>query len=336
MPAPAPDRPVITVGCDLSPRSVTAVRWAADEAHRSGAMLQLVTVWHAGIASHDVLPPAAKRTELTREALADVSEGLNATVVGLEGRAGPLLVEQARDSAMLVVGSAGHVGALGAMSGSVSRYCLRHAASPVAVVGPGTQPGSVERVLVSGTLDPEGSSFPWAVQQARRNRAELHLLDSWYVEPVVPTYPELDRQVRQQAHEHHAIMFALLARLAGGAVHVTEALVSGHARDVLQARTQGRDLLVLPYAALHHISFVQGRCPVVVLPPTPVRGERKAGVAAAGKAATPATTSGQVAPATSAGKTVPATTAGKAVPAATSGTAPATAPSSTGAARSLS
>jgi len=108
-------------------------------------MLQLVTVWHAGIASHDVLPPAAKRTELTREALADVSEGLDATVVGLEGRAGPLLVEQARDSAMLVVGSAGHVGALGAMSGSVSRYCLRHAASPVAVVGPGTQPGSAWR-----------------------------------------------------------------------------------------------------------------------------------------------------------------------------------------------
>ena len=260
--------PVITVGSDLTSRATTALRWAAEEARRSGAHLRLVTVWHAGVASHEVMPPAAERAALMSDALAEAGVDPSQTsVVMLEGRAGPTLVEAARGSQLLVVGSAGHVGALGAMSGSVSRYCVRHAPCPVAVVGPAAGPGPVERVLVSGALDPEGSTFHWAVQQARRDHADVHLIDSWYLEPIVPSYPELDLRVREEARDRHAQMLRRLEQLSGGSVRVTESLVSGHARDVLQARTRSRDLLVLPYAALHHISFVHGRCPVIVLPP---------------------------------------------------------------------
>jgi nucleotide-binding universal stress UspA family protein len=286
MPSQPTDAATITVGCDLTNRSNAAVAWAAAEARRWGARLRLVTVWHAGVGSHEVIPPAAQREALTREALEGVGDGVDAEVVGLEGRAGPMLVQSALDSMLLVVGSAGHVGALGALSGSVTRYCLRHAMCPVAVVGPGALPGPLERVLVSGTLDPDGSSFAWALEHARRAHADLHLLDSWYAEPIVPSYPELDRQLRQQSRQRHALMYAQLARLAAGTVRVTESLVSGHVRDVLQARTQARDLLVLPSAALHHISFVHRRCPVVVLPPVQALPQPSPAAASPGVATT--------------------------------------------------
>ena len=290
MESPDSSVPVVTVGSDLTSRASTALRWAVGEAKRSGARVQVVTVWHPGLASHEVMPPAAERGELMADALTDAGlEPGEASVVMLEGRPGPTLVDAARGSQLLVVGSAGHVGALGAMSGSVSRHCVRHAPCPVAVVGPAAGADPVERVLVSGTLDPEGSTFRWAVTQARRDHADVHLIDSWYLEPIVPSYPELDLRVREEAQDRHAQMLRRLEQISGGSVRVTESLVSGHARDVLQARTRPRDLLVLPYAALHHISFVHGRCPVIVLPPevpaTPAELART--VAAAGTAATP-------------------------------------------------
>jgi nucleotide-binding universal stress UspA family protein len=267
MERPDSPTPTITVGCDLTPRAAVAVSWAAQEARGSGAQLRLVTVWHTGVGPHEVLPPPAERDELTREAVAEagVDPG-DATVVGLEGRAGPVLVETARGSRMLVVGSGGHVGALGALSGSVSRYCLHHAVCPVAVIAPDAVGGPVERVLVSGTLDPDGSCLPWAVEQARDNRADVHLLDTWYLEPVVPSYPELDERIREEAQERHAAMRQRLITLGGDDVRVTASLVPGHARDVLQVRARARDLLVIPYAAMHRIALGHGRCPVAVLP----------------------------------------------------------------------
>ena len=56
------------------------------------------------------------------------------------GDAGRLLVAQSRHAGLLVIGTREHVGWGRILSGSVSRYCLSHAACPVVAVPPVSMP----------------------------------------------------------------------------------------------------------------------------------------------------------------------------------------------------
>ena len=52
----------------------------------------------------------------------------------VEGQAGPVLVEAAEDTDLLVVGNRGPGGLAEALLGSVSQYCVRHAPCPVVIM----------------------------------------------------------------------------------------------------------------------------------------------------------------------------------------------------------
>ncbi|WP_438483681.1 universal stress protein [Streptomyces sp. S186] len=152
----------VVVGVNGSAGSSRALRRAADEARRHQAQLCPVMIYSSPQGDYiDMLwpPDADMERELASDArhrltcicdsvLDDQHDCASCDPVVARGLPGPLLVRAAdREGDLLVIGG-GSRGALSRLvSGSVGRYCLRHAAGPVLVV-------------------PDGESEPAATQPA--------------------------------------------------------------------------------------------------------------------------------------------------------------------------
>ncbi|GAA2740893.1 universal stress protein [Kitasatospora cinereorecta] len=133
----------IVVGVDGSPSSIDALRWAVEQAHAVGAVVEAVTAWQypvspgwTGTAAADEYVLGIARKTLD-SAIAEASDPEPPVRIGarvVEAGAVPALLEAARDAELLVVGSRGHGGFAGALLGSVSQHCVQHAPCPVVVV----------------------------------------------------------------------------------------------------------------------------------------------------------------------------------------------------------
>jgi nucleotide-binding universal stress UspA family protein len=138
-----PDHPDgVVVGYDGSPAADGAVRWAAEQAVRTGGRLDLVTAWEYPTAWGNTLPlPSDFDPSRDAQALLDpVVDRLRADHPALEvhahvveGHPGDVLVEASRHGALLVVASRGHRALAGVLIGSVSQHCATHAVCPVVV-----------------------------------------------------------------------------------------------------------------------------------------------------------------------------------------------------------
>ncbi|MGZ4352650.1 MAG: universal stress protein [Gaiellaceae bacterium] len=136
----------IVAGVDGSRPSVAALRFAAGEARVHGARLRVVHAWHlpllpggetSGADPEYVELRRADAERLLAEAVADVrleADGVELETAALEGRAAKVLVDEARDADLLVVGSRGRGGFAELLLGSVGHQCAQHAACPVAIV----------------------------------------------------------------------------------------------------------------------------------------------------------------------------------------------------------
>jgi nucleotide-binding universal stress UspA family protein len=137
----------IVVGLADSPSSKAGLQWAAEQAKSTGAVLRAV---HAlgrpyGFAAPDI-PLTVEPTELTpeeppdarRNAITAVFEAVSPhrdwVLEFVSGYAGEVLVRRSKDAQLLVVGTREHVGLGRLLAGSVSHYCLSHAACPVVAV----------------------------------------------------------------------------------------------------------------------------------------------------------------------------------------------------------
>jgi nucleotide-binding universal stress UspA family protein len=144
----------IVVGLDDSPSSKAALNWAAEQAKSVGAVLRAVHVldWPYGLSSAGF--PPVDFMDLSREELQSAyRQSISAVFDAVSprpdwilqfasGDTGPVLVSQSKDARLLVVGTREHVGLGRLVSGSVSHYCLSHAACPVAVPAPASdRPG---------------------------------------------------------------------------------------------------------------------------------------------------------------------------------------------------
>ncbi|ATE53506.1 universal stress protein [Actinosynnema pretiosum] len=153
------DDKAIVVGVDGSPAARAALRWAVDEAALRGCRVDAVLAWH--LEYGQLMAPApvgVDRDELRaahREALQEAIAGLeNVRGVLVEGDARDALVTASHDAQLLVVGSRGMGLLRTALLGSVSSYCVHHAACPVVVLR-APQPESVEEprpVITPGPL----------------------------------------------------------------------------------------------------------------------------------------------------------------------------------------
>jgi nucleotide-binding universal stress UspA family protein len=147
MSAPNPGAiPRIIAGVDGSPSSVEALRWAVRYAEMSGGTVIAVIAWQFPIAAGglgwaptsplDDTDYAELAAKTLNEAVAEVSPPPRVTVHQriVQGNAGQVLLEEAQDGDVLVVGNRGHSGLTDALIGSISVRCLHHAACPVVVV----------------------------------------------------------------------------------------------------------------------------------------------------------------------------------------------------------
>jgi nucleotide-binding universal stress UspA family protein len=143
----------IVVGVDGSDGSVHALEFALAEARMRGGEVRAVSAWHvpATAYSSGFVPLGVDPGEFERNAKSALAKsiekagapesGVSVTPILREGQPADVLVGEARDADLLVVGSRGRGGFKGLLLGSVSQQCAHHAPCPVAIVPNGNGPG---------------------------------------------------------------------------------------------------------------------------------------------------------------------------------------------------
>jgi nucleotide-binding universal stress UspA family protein len=134
--------PPIVVGIDGSPCGQEALQWAARQARLTSAPLRAVSSWRwPDIYGYTTLPSDVDwekaAGEVLTKSVAGMRDGFPDVHVDLrlkEGHPAEVLIDEARDASLLVVGSRGHGAFAGMLLGSVSQHCVSHAPCPVVVV----------------------------------------------------------------------------------------------------------------------------------------------------------------------------------------------------------
>lgn len=137
----------IVVGVDGSESSRAALRFALAEARLRGAPVRAVAAWHVPVAVYEgayATPDTSLLEELqgeTADALrravedaGDAARDVDVETVVREGQPATVLLGEAADADLLVVGSRGLGGFRGLLLGSVGQQCAHHAPCPVVIV----------------------------------------------------------------------------------------------------------------------------------------------------------------------------------------------------------
>ena len=144
-------QPLVIVGVDGTAASVAALRWACDQARLTGARVLALAVGEppplvgggpeiaGGVAAQYMLDDE----QITAAADAWLTEAITALPVGTgqaverqvaRGDAATVLLEVARDAALLVLGNPGRGAISGALAGSVAQRCAHRATCPLVLV----------------------------------------------------------------------------------------------------------------------------------------------------------------------------------------------------------
>lgn len=133
----------IVVGVDGSPASRHALRWAVAQAELTGATVEAINVLYLPvtdgwaptfdlieqmtIAGDQMLTDAASETAKAHPTV-EVAHRV------IEGYPAAILLAAAEGAELLVLGSRGHGGFVGALLGSVSQHCAQHSECPVVII----------------------------------------------------------------------------------------------------------------------------------------------------------------------------------------------------------
>lgn len=146
-------RRVIMVGVDGSASSRAALKWALQEARWTGAQVEAVLAWQRedafvpatsmGVHPYREKPQRHPAQELHFAVLdmrAEVPAAPDVVETTVVGQAKDELVRASRHADLLVLGTRGHNALVGAILGSVTAHCLKHAGCPVVVIPPRAVP----------------------------------------------------------------------------------------------------------------------------------------------------------------------------------------------------
>lgn len=216
--APTPGRgPRVIVGVDGSPDSIAALHAGAWAAAMRGGTLVAVTAWGVPLIvprAPVVIPDlGAAAVQLLDEALAEAFHG--SAIVPIEkvvksGTPAGVLVEEAAEAALVVVGSRGHGGFAGLLLGSVSMACAMHAPCPVLVmhhgdpVPPAARASTPARVVVGvGGGTAATPILQVAAHAALEMDAELVAITAWSdVSFSSDSFVDLRSEVEEAAGAH--------------------------------------------------------------------------------------------------------------------------------------
>jgi nucleotide-binding universal stress UspA family protein len=155
------ERSIIAVGVDETENSRRALAWAAHEAVRRGASLQVITAWSwddvegAPLAAVDPETMVALAEQTQREAIDEVLAPLaTRPAISREvvrSTAAEALIDASQHADLVVVGTHGRGPVRSLLLGSVSLSVIKHAACPVVVMPPaaGSDPTTDELVVTS-------------------------------------------------------------------------------------------------------------------------------------------------------------------------------------------
>ncbi|MEU6417503.1 universal stress protein [Streptomyces spiralis] len=288
--------PVVTVGLDGSPESLSAARWAADEAVRRGLALRLLHAWPQ-LAPEPVRVPAeadqnywARRlVRTTRAELQARHPDLPIVEALVADDAQNALLQAASDAGteMVVLGSRGLEPVESYFLGDVSMPVVARAGRPVVLVRArsaeqeppphGATPRVIVAVKLSGSCD-DLLDFAFHTAAVRGvpllavhgKRVPLPARVPWGVDHDVaePTTREaqtgLDTVLRPWREKYPQVSVADSVRLTNPAEAVVRA-AEGALLLVVGRRRHRRGLAPhlgpVTQAAIHH-----GRCPVAVVP----------------------------------------------------------------------
>ncbi|WP_112134269.1 universal stress protein [Glycomyces dulcitolivorans] len=133
----------IVVGVDGSASSRKALEWALRYASALGLPVKAVQTWQIPmnygtaamiLPAQEFADEARRGLEKTVDEVAAEWPQVHVERVVKEGHPAKVLLEVADGAHLLVVGSRGHGGFVGAVIGSVSQYCVTHARCPILVV----------------------------------------------------------------------------------------------------------------------------------------------------------------------------------------------------------
>lgn len=174
------------VGIDGSDAATDALRWAVGHAEVRGASVTALSAYHvptlmsvfaakrgfgvdelglAATAGHDVDAAIEAVAASAPASTGAASLAIEPSVI--EGQAQHVLVDASENAALLVLGRTGSGGLRHQLLGSVSQYCVTHAASPVAIVPPACADRATSTIAVGfDGSDHAAAALQWALEFA--------------------------------------------------------------------------------------------------------------------------------------------------------------------------
>ncbi|UUU19020.1 universal stress protein [Streptomyces sp. DSM 40750] len=200
----------ITVGLDGSPESLAAADWAAREAQRRDLPLHLVHAWiwqpHDVPVAQDLDTQKHWAQRVLREAEEELHgrhPELTVSTEQISETAAEVLLGQAEEAEMLVLGSSGHGAIAGFLLGSVGQQVLARVNSPVAMVRANARSAAKHDggEIVVGLDDPGDPAAPlleFAFDAAAARRTALRAVHAPSLPPLYGHGPVVGQLAGQE------------------------------------------------------------------------------------------------------------------------------------------